>query len=135
VEGFGGRSDSVVVYNGATWSTSPIPGADGNGAEFEDVSCASASFCMGIRSHQFTIYDGRAWSPWTDVANATFNRIACTSRTLCVAIENGNTARTFAGTSWSSPETIDTLSKFDVSCAYRLCVAVGTSGSAVTSRG
>lgn len=73
-----------ATWNGSSWATSAIPQPD-SGAFFA-LSCASPSFCMGIRSGALAVdrWDGQTWTP--TISPSGLGEVACPTNHTCVAV-------------------------------------------------
>lgn len=147
---FGSHSKPLVeVWNGATWSVSPIPSPKGRvGSGLTSVSCFSSSSCVAVgstgRAALTEIWDGSKWrlqpSPRVG-SSAQLESVSCSASNACTAvgyyfvnvrpfgadrplIERWNGARWSVQHAPDGPLALTELES--VSCASRAtCVAVG----------
>ena len=97
------------------------------------MSCAPLSTCTAIS------YDGHVTVRTTqwgapvliDARPGNVTGVGCGSATFCVAVDDGGSAMTWDGTSWSAPAPTGLASASGVSCVATTCVAVSNSGAAV----
>ena len=118
------------TLDGNMWSP-PMPVAGtGSTSRYNDVSCASKSFCMAVGAvgtvGQVSTFNGSAWSVQSDSPTQPLLSVSCPTTTFC----NGLSAKgslVFSGGKWSKP--ID--SYLSISCmSANFCMAVGLSGAA-----
>jgi hypothetical protein len=69
------------------------------------VSCASATFCLGIGAGFGEVYDGARWLPTppsqpAGAAPLAFRAVACASAELCVVIQSSGAIGYFLGNGW-----------------------------------
>jgi len=141
---------SCVFVNGlagtAVWDGSAFVPTNSNDPDLTDLSCVSASFCMGVSrsGSDGRVWDGSGW--WSPVGiphaynngYAAWRSVSCTSTTDCLAVgffekedmfSNVAIAARWDGTGWratSLPFTGDGALGA-VSCAGAFeCVALGT---------
>lgn len=148
--------DYALTYNGHSWS-SPVH-IDTNG-ELGSVSCTSPSFCVAGGDTSTLTYSGGSWSTPTSIGgNRPLGSVSCASPSFCAGagfvvanegvIGEGLTeaelehiesyARTYNGSSWSAPQTVDLIQHrlASVSCpAVAFCVAIDEEGDALTYNG
>ena len=146
----------ALTYNGRSWSA-PVH-IDTNG-ELGPVSCASPSFCAAGGDTSTLTYNGSFWSAPTSIAGSRpLGSVSCASPSFCAAagfvvanegaVGEGLTeaerehiesyARTYNGSFWSAPQTVDLIQHrlASVSCpAVAFCVAVDEEGDTLTYNG
>ncbi|SDJ04586.1 D-mannose binding lectin [Frankineae bacterium MT45] len=106
---------------------------------FNDLSCASASVCVGVDtkgSAETTTDNGETWSAPipVDSNDGGLSAVSCGSTTFCVAVDFYGNAFTYNGTSWSSAQNIDAENPLSsISCpTTTFCQAVDYYGGVVT---
>jgi hypothetical protein len=97
---------------------------------FEDISCPTTTFCMGVGFDGDAIsWNGSTWSAVTVIDTSSLNiitSVSCPTRTFCAAVDDSGNAMTWNGTTWSSPLTIDDGELDSVSCtSASFCMAIG----------
>lgn len=120
-------------WNGSSWSK---PAPSGLRAIF-DLSCVSASMCMGLGESSTgeavtARFDGSTWrptsTPWSP------SRLACQSSTRCVATGyDGRSLWMWDGLEWGQTATTIPVAASDVVCRSTWCMATGDGGAAWTS--
>ena len=157
-----GTNTYGMIWNGSTWTDTPmpVPGGTSRLHEVNSVSCVSSSWCIAVGRYNDGVadrtmvlhWDGSSWaltpSPnlGTDQRNV-LNGVDCVSTTWCIAIgryHNGTTSQTLVmqwdGSSWQfldSPNTSTTLYNvlYKVSCPVDWwCMSTGyaNNGTATT---
>jgi hypothetical protein len=133
-------SDDIKIlaeaWNGTTWRLANRPGPAGF---LDDVSCVSASFCMGIGGiGGFTsaTWNGTRWTPVTaSPSRGLGGQVSCTAATFCMASGGGRVVRAtevWRGTRWRpapfpSPVGATGAVLGSVSCTRPVrCLAVGS---------
>lgn len=120
--------DSVMRFNGTNWSA---PTNLFTRTPLDSVACASTTFCVatGTMATFFSTDGGRTWSPTPGTYWAGQN-VACAATHFC-ALTDGQTVRTFDGTTFSAPHQLPDPTKQQgwitaLSCVSpTFCVAVG----------
>ena len=139
------EQDSVLTYDGSSWSR-PIQVVTANPeAGLSSVSCGSTSLCVAVgeaqlpRSFTFaSVYDGKGWSRPVQLERTEDgpDSVSCPSATFCMVVTALGKAFTYNGTSWSAPVTVVSHPSFtlnSVSCPSAVfCVAVGEHDEVVT---
>jgi hypothetical protein len=121
----------AIRYDGTSWSAPE----QASGWQFDSVSCASASLCIG-GTHYFEIayvYDGSSWHE--SKPEARVEGVSCYSGSFCVGVGEGE-AVTYDGSSWSAATKIG-IGADDVACGSQTsCVATSyDSKTAVSYQG
>ena len=91
------------------------------------VSCASASFCMGLAfgGAAYT-YDGRSWSEPVQAISTEGVDVSCASGTFCAAGNVSGEVVIYNGRSWSSAQKVGSQGTISLSCPSRLfCMSMG----------
>ena len=98
-----------VILSGGTWSPPQYVGGTSSN-ELSVVSCASASYCVGLLGNESVTYNGSQWSKpvaiQPGVSSSDWVSLSCSSQHFCVAVEAG-LAATYNGRTWSAPTVID----------------------------
>src|SRR5262249_22082660 len=113
-----------LTSDGSSWSSPEDLGLPGL---LEDVSCASAGFCVAVSLlGGYAVWHGSSWT--TATASLTFTAISCPAVDACVALDPHGDAVRFDGTSWSDPiGSGDEMT--GISCATPAwCLGIDTSG-------
>jgi hypothetical protein len=98
----GGRAET---YDGSSWS-SPVV-VDQRAYNMDDVSCATADFCVAADdAGDVVVRDASGWETPTWLGNQV-NAVSCVSANFCVAGEWSGASSTFDGTSWSAPASVN----------------------------
>jgi hypothetical protein len=116
-------TDQVMTYNGSTWS---LPQTLATTYGIEDVSCASASFCVALDGHgHVSTFDGVSWSAFywplpPTAPEVALLAVSCASAAWCVAVGYPG-AYAYDGSSWEAlpaapGESGDVYDMTDVSC-------------------
>ncbi len=100
-------SGYAAMYDGTTWSR-PVRLSSSAG-EPDSVSCPTASFCMAVDAQDSSalLFNGSRWSSAPSLndpvpgAPTGMASVSCSSPSFCAAVDNGSSAFTFNGTSWS----------------------------------
>lgn len=128
--GAGPDGPDAALWNGTSWTVQSIPGPD---VEPQEVSCASANFCMAAEGEaDVDVWNGSSWSAGSSVTGFSgLSSISCLSASFCEVVgydPSGGNAAAWNGTSWVDQSTPGPASNsFDgVSCnAATSCEAVG----------
>jgi hypothetical protein len=125
----------ALTWDGERWSQRVLLGT---GDTLDDVSCASAKFCIALATSGATFsWDGAKWSQQAVLPVATGARsvVSCVTAAFCGVVA-GNEATTWERGRWSAPEDLgETFSAVAISCpAVGLCIAAGGDGRVVVGR-
>jgi hypothetical protein len=136
-------SGYAATYDGTAWRQ-PVALSSAAGQP-DSVSCPSASFCMAVDADDSAafVFDGATWraAPGIDDpakdSRLGMASVSCPSPSFCAVVDNGSSAFTFNGTSWSHATAIDPGNQLStVSCpSARFCVAVDYGPDVVTFNG
>jgi len=127
------------VASAVTGWSSPTAVDDSSPVVFQQLSCATTTFCVGTNTeNEASIYNGSVWSPTTTYEGSTPSTFAvsCASATFCVATDDQSHAIIYNGHTWTVTNAGAELS--DVSCvSTTFCMGVtgDTSGDAVLYNG
>jgi subtilisin family serine protease len=126
-------------WNGSSWSIESTPNPPGvTESAFEDVSCASAGFCMAAggagpansRTGFTSSWNGTSWQVSSSGLSSVLSGVSCPSATSC-HVEGVTFGQRWDGAEWSgesfaSPVGAILVNLRDVSCASAgACTAVG----------
>ena len=101
------------------------------------VSCAGATFCMGVDDNDNALaFDGSTWGGPDTIsaersAGSEPTALSCPTSSFCMAVDSGGGATSFNGSTWSSLMSVEgsSVSLVGVSCASAsFCVANDKSG-------
>ena len=128
--GTGPDGPTAALWNGSAWTVQTVPGAD---VQTQEVSCATADFCMLADSAgDVDTWNGSSWSAGTSVTGFSYvSSISCLSASFCEAVGEGPTgqnASSWDGSAWTAQSTPGPVSNSfnSVSCnAVTSCEAVG----------
>jgi hypothetical protein len=107
-----GDTALAAVWNGSSWTlTSPVIPAGAVAAEFNGVSCPSATHCVAVGDYSTgngalplaEAWNGAAWTVQATPATAAaeLGGVSCTSASACTAVGRGAMALRWNGTAWS----------------------------------
>jgi hypothetical protein len=96
--------DTVLAWNGASWSASPAPWAPGTAGD-SAVSCPAAGMCVAVRGGDVSEETGGGdWSsPRPIDADGRLDAVSCPTTTFCIAADADGNVLTWLGGSWSAP--------------------------------
>jgi hypothetical protein len=136
-------SGYAAMYNGTTWSRPT--GLSSPAGQPDSVSCPTVAFCMAVDAQDSSafLFNGSTWrsapgisdpGPGTQRGMAS---VSCPTPGFCAAVDNGSSAFTFNGTSWSPATVIDPGNQLStVSCpSASFCAAVDYGPNVVTFNG
>jgi hypothetical protein len=91
------------TYDSSSWSApSPIVGG-----AVGQISCPTPSFCVGISGTGLEEFNGSSWTSMSISDGADIASLSCPATSYCMAGYQGGDVATFNGTSWSTPEPVD----------------------------
>ncbi|MGH9169359.1 MAG: hypothetical protein ACRD0Z_00550 [Acidimicrobiales bacterium] len=102
-----GESETFV-FDGSGWS-----GPYSSGIWPEEVSCVTATFCMGVSGYDASIFNGTSWGPTLQDGLPTTDSsgVSCTSPTFCMVVglgagefESAQVDSLWDGVSWTLDE-------------------------------
>lgn len=95
--------DTVLDWNGASWTSSSAPWPSGTTGD-SAISCPAAGACVAVRGSYESVRLGSNWStPRTIDADGDLDALSCPSLAFCMAVDTyGNVVQLTGGT-WSSP--------------------------------
>lgn len=141
----------AAVWNGSSWSASPVAGPSGsNSVQLWDVGCTATNNCVAVGSHApygrrplVERWNGSTWSiesvPMPDESlDMALKNVSCASSTSCMAVGEINygyihhaLVTKLSGGSWQYqltpvPATGEGTELHGVSCRLSVCLAVGS---------
>jgi hypothetical protein len=149
---FGAQRALIEVWNGATWTVEPNPGAAMTASGLFGVSCPSSSFCVAVGQHSeaalVEVWDGARWSVQSTPTVARYGTwptaVSCVSTHACTLVGSYNANRVpgqaapvqlaerWNGHAWSVQHVPEDVTGYpalrSVSCVSQsFCMATGTS--------
>ena len=130
------HNNTVFKYSSGSWDGGTplaVPTGD-TPSNFVNVACATTTFCVALvgtdNGELYYTWTGSSWSSASSPFDATAGHVvslSCTSTSFCLATDDIGQALVFNGTSWSSPNHIDTFNPQPIlysACVGTSCVAV-----------
>jgi hypothetical protein len=92
------------------------------------LSCASSTFCFALIAQKAFVYDGRTWLATADTITTPLPimAISCSSRSFCLAGDDGGNIYSYAGAAWSKIDQVTGDAISSISCPSSAFCAVAT---------
>ena len=96
--------DTVLDWNGSSWTASPAPWPSGTTGD-SAVSCAAAGACVAVRGPFVSVrLQGSGWStPRSIDPDGHLDAVSCPTLAFCMAVDAYGNVVQLTGGAWSSP--------------------------------